>query len=156
MAIIDKLTEFCDAVTMDQETGTYLMGNQIDLGTVTRDVGKGEPVYLILRWTVAPTDGGASATATFSLVSDASASIATNGTATVHLVTPTLLKTQMTAGTYAVYLVPSGLLAYERYLGILMTVGTAGFDAGSFDAWLSVDPVGWYAYPQGSVATVDG
>lgn len=156
MAIIDKLTEFCDAVSMDQETGTFLMGNQIDLGTTVRDVGQGYPLYLVMRWTVTPTDGGDSATATFSLVSDASASIATNGTATVHAVSPALLKTQMTAGTYYNLVVPSGGLAYERYLGILMTVGTAGFDAGSFDAWLSKDPVGWAAYPQGTVSTVDG
>lgn len=150
MAIIDKLTEFCDAVTMDQETGTFLMGNQIDLGAASRNVGDGHPVYLVFRVTATPTDGGDSATATFKLVSDDSASIATNGSATEHIVTDAFLKTQLTAGTTFVYTLPNDQ-TYERYLGILMVVGTAGFDSGSFDAWLSWDPpTTWKAYADAS------
>lgn len=150
--IIDKLTEFADAVSMDQETGTYNMGNQIDLGAVTRDIGQGEPVYLIINVDLIPTDGGDSATATFRLVSDDSASIATNGTATQHLVTGSFLKTQLPTGTRFVFTLPAGGPAYERYLGFQMTVGTAGFDTGNVSAWLSLDPNGWRAYPQGDVS----
>lgn len=149
--IIDKLTEFADAVSMDQETGTFNMGNQIDLGAVVRDIGQGEPVYLIVNIDTAPTDGGDSATATFRLVSDASASIATDGSATQHLVTGPFLKAALPSGTRMVFSLPAGGPDYERYLGFQMTVGTAGFDSGNVSAWLSFDPNGWRAYPQGDI-----
>ena len=146
--IIDKLTEFCDGHTMDYETGTVLLTNQIDLGAAGNDIGNGQPVYWILRFTASATDGGDSATNTFRLVSDDTASIHAS-TSTVHIQTPAFLKTEMTAGTVCVYTLPRDT-RYERYLGVNMITATAGFDAGTVDSFLSYDPAGWKAFADAS------
>ena len=37
--------------------------------------------------------------------------------------------------------------AYERYLGILATIGTTTVTAGAINAFLTRDPTGWKSYP---------
>jgi hypothetical protein len=144
--ILDKRNEFCDAVALNTgAAGTYLVGDQIDLG-VARDMGNGEPMYLVITVDTLPTSGGA-ATAQFQLASDASASIATNGTATVHLETKAFAISEMAAGTMlAAIALPLEGVAYERYLGILQVTGTAAFTAGKINAFLTHDVAKWKSY----------
>jgi hypothetical protein len=145
--ILDKRNEFCDAVALNTgAAGTYLVGDQIDLGAVARDVGNGEPMYLVITVDTLPTSAGA-ATAQFQLASDASASIATNGTATVHLETKAFAISEMAAGTMlAAIALPLEGVAYERYLGILQVTGTAAFTAGKINAFLTHDVAKWKSY----------
>lgn len=145
MAIMDSLTLFCENMDLDQETGTYLAANQIDLGVAGRDPGNGQVVYLNVVVEETFTDGGDSATLQLRLRSDDSASIHAS-TSTGHFETPTLLKAALVAGNKFSFALPVQGTAYERYLGLQAVVGTAGFDAGEITAWLSLDPIGWKAH----------
>ena len=144
--ILDERNEFCDATALNTgAAGTYLIGDQIDLG-VARDVGNGQPMYLVITVDTLPTSGGA-ATAQFSLASDASAAIATDGSATVHLQTKAFAISEMAAGTVlAAIALPMEGVAYERYLGILQTTGTAAFTGGKVNAFLTHDVAKWKSY----------
>lgn len=144
--ILDERTEFCDATSLNTgAAGTYLLGDQIDSGVV-RDLGNGQPIYLAITVDTLPTSGG-SATAQFTLASDDSASIATNGTASVHFVTKAFAISEMAAGTVlAAVALPAQGVAYERYLGVLQTTGTAAFTGGKINAFLTTDVARWRAY----------
>jgi hypothetical protein len=144
--IIDKRNEFCDATALNTgSAGTYLIGDQIDL-TVARDMGNGFAPYLVITVDTLPTSGG-SATAKFILASDASASIATDGSASVHFETKAFAISEMAAGTVlAAVKLPMEGVAYERYLGILQTTGTAAFTGGKVNAFLTMDVAKWKAY----------
>lgn len=146
MAIMDSRTLFGEDFDLDQEAGTYLLTNQIDLGTAGRDPGNGQPVYLNVVVTETFTDGGDSATLQLRLASDDSASIHAT-TSTGHLLTAPMLKALLVAGNRFSFPIPVEGLAYERFLGLQAIVGTAGFDAGMITAWLSLDPIGWKAHP---------
>lgn len=149
MAIMDSRTLFAENFDLDQETGTYLFTNQIDLGAAGRDPGNGQPIYLNVVVEETFTDGGDSATLQLRLASDDSASIHAS-TSTGHLLTAPMLKALLVAGNKFSFPIPVQGLEYERYLGLQAIVATAGFDAGELTAWLSLDPIGWKAYPEGS------
>lgn len=145
--ILDERLEFCENYDLDQETGTYLATNQIDLGSAPtlQDIGNGQPVYLYAVVTEAFTDGGDSATLDIRLVSDDSTSIHAT-TSTIHLSSGTMLKAALPLGAKFIWQLPVKA-NYERYLGINFVVGTAGFDAGMITAGLTLDPHGWTALP---------
>ena len=145
MAIMDSLTLFGEDFDLDQETGTYLFTNQIDLGIAGRDPGNGQVVYLNMVVTEAFTDGGDAATLQFRLASDDTASIHAT-TSTGHLLSAPMLKAVLTLGATFSFALPVEGLVYEQFLGLQALVGTAGFDAGMVTAWLSLDPIGWKAY----------
>lgn len=145
MAIMDKRTIFAENFDMDQETGTYLFTNQIDLGVAGRDPGNGQVVYLCVSVDETFTDGGDSATLQLRLASDDSATIHATAS-TGHFLSAPMLKALLVAGNKFCFTLPVSGLAYERYLGLQAIVATAGFDAGELTAWLSLDPIGWKAY----------
>lgn len=143
--ILDKRNEFCVATAMSGAVGTYPIGDQIDLG-VARDIGTGEQLYLVITVDTQPTSAGA-ATAQFTLASDDTANIATNGTASVHFQTKAFTIAEMTAGAVlAVVALPIEGEAYERFLGILQTTGTAAFTGGKINAFLTHDVAKWKSY----------
>ena len=144
--IIDKRTEFCAATALNTGApGTYRIGDQIDLGTA-RDVGNGEPLYLVITVDTQPTSAGA-ATAQFTLASDNTANIATNGTASVHFQTKAFSIAEMTQGAVlAAVPLPIEGVAYRRFLGILQTTGTAAFTGGRINAFLTPDVARWKSY----------
>jgi hypothetical protein len=144
--IMDERLEFADATALDTSgTDTDLIGDVIDLGSTTSDVGNGQPIYLVIQVDTAVTSGG-SATVDFKLVSDAAAAIAVDGTATQHFASGPVAKATLIVGyTVAVVALPIG--TYERYLGIVTTTATAALTAGKINAFLTYDPVGWTALP---------
>lgn len=144
--ILDERNEFCDATALNTGApGTYLIGDQIDLG-VARDIGSGEQLYLVITVDTPPTSAGA-ATAQFTLASDDTANIATNGTASVHFQTKAFTIAEMTAGAVlAAVALPTEGVAYERFLGILQTTGTAAFTGGRINAFLTPDVAKWKSY----------
>lgn len=155
--IIDSTAEFCDATSVAAAAGTALVGNVIDT-TDARDLGNGQPLYLIISVDTAVITGGSAGTVQFKLSSDSTAAIATDGTATDHILTPTFVTDDsgedLTVGKTLVYALPGGndLKAYERYLGILAVTGTTTTTAGKINAFLSLDPHGWQAYPEAAIA----
>jgi hypothetical protein len=144
--ILDKRNEFCDATALSTGApGTYRIGDQIDLG-VARDIGTGEQLYLVITVDTQPTSAGA-ATAQFTLASDDTANIATNGTASVHFQTKAFSIAEMTAGAVlAAVPLPLEGVAYERFLGVLQTTGTAAFTGGNINAFLTPDVAKWKSY----------
>lgn len=150
--ILDERTEFCDATALNTGVaGTYLIGDQIDLsptgaGVVGRDVGNGDPVYLVITVDTTATSGGA-ATLQISLASDDTAAISTT-TSTIHFTSRVFALASVAAGAVLVCVpLPLEGPAYERYLGILQITGTAAFTAGKLNAFLTHDPAKWYALP---------
>lgn len=151
--ILDKRTEFADATSVANAAATINVGNQIDI-TDVRDVGNGQPVYLIITCDTTIITGGNAGTIRFQLVSDDSASIATNGTATLHWASKLFVTdgddaNEIHAGdTIAVIALPlDGSAEYERYLGVQAVIATTEVTAGAISAFLSFDPTGWKAYP---------
>ena len=144
---LDAQNMFSDAQAV---TTTAISTNVIDLGpttdNTTRDVGTGEPLYLVITVDTPPTSGGA-ATAQFTLASGDTASIATNGTASVHFQTKAFTIAEMTAGAVlAAVALPIEGVAYKRYLGILQTTATAAFTGGKINAFLTHDVAKYKAY----------
>ena len=148
--IEDTNTEFMDAAALNTgAAGTYLIGNVIDLGSA-RDVGDGEPVFLVITVDTGIQVASGTGTVQFVLASDSAAAISTS-TSQRHLVTAAFATstTPIAAGTvlYAAAL-PKGLAqAYKRYLGILQITGTTAISAGKINALLTRDAPNFVAMP---------
>jgi len=155
--ILDSRLEFADAVSVAAAAGTALIGSQISLSTA-RDIGNGQPVYLVITTDTEIITGGTAGTITFSLASDATAAIATDGSATVHHTTRAFVTDDSAAnsaelnagGVIACVALPLEGVPYEGFLGILATIGTTTVTAGKINAFLTLDPRGWQAYPEGA------
>ena len=150
MAILDSNLEFADAVSVAAGAGTALIGDVIDLSAVQRDVGNGEPMYFVINVDTEIITGGSA--------SDAAAAIATDGTATIHYQSHDFItddvaanSPELNAGGYPVVIaLPLEGVPYERYLGVLATIATTTVTAGKINAFLTMDPIGWKPYPDGS------
>lgn len=151
-AVMDELTEFADAASVAAAAGTALIGDVIPL-SVARDIGNGQPVYLVITVDTEIITGGSAGTIKFQLVSDAQAAIATDGTASVHFDTGTFVTddsaandSQMNAGS-VICCVPLPLegRVYEAFLGILAVIATTTVTAGKINAFLTLDPSKWKA-----------
>lgn len=146
--IMDERLEFADAVSVAAAAGTALIGDVIDLGAVARDIGAGDHAFLVITVDTEIITGGAAGTVKFQLVSDAQAAIATDGTATVHLDTGTLVTddaaandNRLNAGATLFYAaLPGEGAVYERFLGILCVTATTTTTAGKINAFITFDP----------------
>jgi hypothetical protein len=151
--ILDERNEFADAVSVAGTAGTALIGDVIDLGSVSRDIGNGQQLYLVIQTDTEIITGGSAGTIKFQLASDAAAAIATDGSASVHFDTGTLVTDDAAAnddrlnagGIIAAVALPMG--TYERYLGVLATIATTTVTAGKINAFLTTDVSKWAAYP---------
>lgn len=143
--ILDERTEFCDADTLTTTTGTNNEGDVID-STVARDLGNGQPVYVVFQVTTAVTSAGA-ATVAFQIASDSVTTLDTAGTQTIHFTSRAVPKAELVAGFTMVVPLPLEDPDYERYLGVQAVVGTAALTAGAINAFLTLDPHGWQSYP---------
>lgn len=154
MAIMDERTEIADSASVVQAAGTYLIGDQIPL-SFARDLGNGQPIYLCITCDTSILAASAG-TIKFQLASDATAAIATDGSASVHFETGTFVtnvdaSNAIDAG-MVIACVPlplEGLRPYENFLGLLCTIATAAVTQGKINAWLSLTPIGNKFYPEG-------
>lgn len=144
--IIDNNLEFADAASVVAAAGTTLIGDVIDLGAVQRDVGAGQPLWLVITCATSIITAGTAGTIQFALVSDAQEAIAVDGSATVHLqsaafVTDDDALNRWDAGS-VIFAAPLPIegATYERYLGVLSTVGITATSAGAINAFLTLDP----------------
>lgn len=153
--ILDDFLEFADAVSVVGATGTALIGDVVDT-IVHRDIGSGQPLFLVVTVDTSVITAGAAGTIQFQLVSDAQPAIAVDGSATVHvssgpLVTGVIGSTspKLKAGQLAFSVaLPMEGPVYERYVGILAVVGTTATSAGKINAFLTLDPTAWQDYPK--------
>jgi hypothetical protein len=151
--ILDERTEFADAVSVAQTAGTYNLGDVIDT-SVVRDMGQGQPVYLVLTVDTEVITGGVAGTIQFQLVSDAVTTPDTS-TATKHLYSPVYTTDDAGAnspelnagGVPWIVALPAEGEQYERYVGVQYVVATTTTTAGNVNAFLTLDPYGWKSYP---------
>jgi ribosomal protein L2 len=142
---VDKLLEFCDAVSLAAATAaSTIIGNVIDLGTsptgaILTNV-QGYPgnsdVYLVIQMATAA--AGANSTKVFELRSSTLVAL-TGGTTTTHLTTSAIAMATLAAG-YQVFNGPIPRGTYQRYLGIWATNAGDSMTGGTVDAFLTLDP----------------
>lgn len=152
--VLDELLEFADAVSVAAVASTFVVGDVIDLGAASRDIGNGEPLYLVITTDTEVITGGVAGTIQFDLVSDALATLGGGVLAncTTHFSTGLLVTDDAAVndarlnagGVIAAVALPYG--SYEQYLGILCTVGTTTTTAGKVNAFLTHDVAKWAAY----------
>ena len=147
MAIIDKRTELADAISVAAAAGTINVGSQVD-ASVVRDLGAGQTVWLIVTVDTAVVTGGAAGTIRFQLASDSTASIATDGTQSIHA-TSALFVTDdagydLEIGDIAwqIALPTDGQEPYEQFIGLQAVIATTTTTAGKVNAWLSLAQIG--------------
>lgn len=148
---MDKRTEFADAIAVGTATGTAIIGDVIDLED-QRDIGSSANVWLVVQLQTAMVSAGA-ATLQLKLVSDAQAALATDGSATEHIVSSVMAYDSVAAGDVllqAILPLERSGKPYERYLGIIGTIGTAALTAGKINAFLTLQPPVQKAYPDGA------
>ncbi|WP_409287523.1 Bbp16 family capsid cement protein [Pseudomonas guariconensis] len=147
---VDKQAEFSDSQAV---TATAISTNVYDLyprgnavnTNVTRDIGVGEDVYLVVQCDTTATAAGA-ATVTVTLESSSTADLAT--APTVHFASAALALANLTGGTTLLAIkLPAG--SYNRYVGVRYTVGTGPLTAGAFSAFLAKDIQAFRAYVKG-------
>ncbi len=134
--ILDERTEIADAVSIAAGTGTALIGDVIDL-TVARDVGQGQPVYLVIQ--VTETFSGTSTTVNFRVRSDGVVAIHAT-TSTAHVETGLIAEAVLVLGHRIVLALPGAGNAYERYLGVQAIISVATLDNGSVNIFLTTEP----------------
>ena len=148
--ILDKNLEFADATSVGTPNSTTVnVGNVADLGATSRDIGAGEPIYLVIQVTTAITSGGA-ATVRFHLSSDDAVSMAVDGSASTHYASDVIAKATLVAGYTIVAPLPAESPVYERYLGLqIEEVAGQVLTAGNVNAFLTLTPRRYRAYPDG-------
>lgn len=151
--ILDERLEFADALSIAAVAGTAIVGDVIDLGAGVADIGIGEDMWVVIQTTTEIITAGLAGTIEFFLVSDSLATLGAGVVAdcTRHLSSGSLVTDDAAAndaklnagGVILAARLPAG--TYERYLGILCTIGGQTVTAGAVNAFLTKDYAKWAA-----------
>jgi hypothetical protein len=156
---LDERLEFADATSVAAAAGTSVIGDVIDLKSPTTNPNttvdlEGSDLYLVITTDTEVITGGSAGTLELFLVSDALATLGAGVVAscTTHIAVGSLVTDDSAANSDALNVggmiycgkLPKG--SYERYLGILATVGTTTITAGKINAFLTRDPALYRAY----------
>jgi len=151
--IFDARLEFADAAAVTYAPTTANLPNQIDTGSIVRDIGNGDPMYVVVMVDTAITVATTAGTIRYRIVSDDTAAISTT-TCTVHATSPSYATSstataanRTTAGSVAWVFKLSQGIAYERFLGVQVMVGTNTIAAGKVNSFITKDSMGWTATP---------
>lgn len=152
--ILDNDLEFADALDIAAVAGTANAGDVVD-AQVVRDLGNGQPVYLVVNVDTEIITGGTAGTIQFQLVSDSTAVPSTDGSQTIHAISEEFVTddaaandSELNAGGYPfVIALPLEGPEYERFLGLQVVIGTTTVTVGAINAFLTLDPIGWKSYP---------
>lgn len=146
--ISDKLLTLADGTALNTgAAANYVIGDQIDTRVSARGLGAmvgAATLYLVITVDTTATSAG-SATASFSLLTDGDSAM---GSPTVVFTTPVLPVASLTAGTLVCAMALPVGFAWERYIGLRQTTGTAAFTAGAVSAILTHVPPARFSYPQ--------
>lgn len=148
--ILDERLEFVDAVALNTGApATFLLGDVVDLWAnlpatgQNRDIGLGEELFFVATVDTTATSGGA-ATLVLNLITDDNSAMASP--AIVYSTAAIPVATLVAGYRICAVALPIEGVAYERYLGISQTTGTAAFTAGKINAFLTKDVAKWRAY----------
>ena len=151
--ILDSRLELADAFTVPTGAATTVLGTSnmtIDTGTVVRDLGNGEDMYLFVTVDTTISHSAGTGTLKFDLVTSANAD-GSSGTVLASSRTVTVpsggsAATNTLAGsTFWSIAMPQGV-AYARYLAVQSVVAT-GITAGKVNIFFTKDKTGNPAYP---------
>lgn len=143
---LDKRSTFGLAAAIGASTGVRNVGDVIPLD-VDRDIGAGEPLYLVVQIETTLDDTTGDATVQFQLVSDDTETIAIDGSQTIHWQSPVYDPADaLEAGQIvAVIALPQGQ-KYGKFLGFQANVGEEALTAGKVNAFLVRDVANWVPY----------
>lgn len=144
--ILDTTLEFADNLDVKAAgAGTVVLAKAVDLQEVVSYLGVGQPtMYLVVQVTKAFTTS-ASATVDIQLVSD-STDPATGGVM-LHWSTGDLAAAALTLDRQFIVPLPAGT-AYAQYLQMQVVTKVGATTAGSINAFLTVEPGQYLAYPE--------
>ena len=147
--ITDKLATFADGTALNTGgAADYVIGEQIDLGA-NYQLWDVDELYFVVTVDTTATSGG-SATLAVSLVTDDNSSLSSP---TKVFTTTVTAVAALTAGTVLAKVeVPKGV-AWERYIGIVQTTGTAAFTAGKINAFFTATPSNYRSFADALTAS---
>lgn len=137
--LIDTQMQFCEDQAL---TTTADATNVIDLQAAKRELGDGEPVWLVIDVGTALASG---TSVNFGLYTDDNAAMSSD-----TLLYQTGVLTTAAINALGRIAIPLGIIstAFERYLSLTFTiVGT--YNAGTITAWLGTQPENWKAPASG-------
>ncbi len=145
---MDNNLEFADETSVGTPNSTTVNVGDIVDSDVARDLGTGEPMYLVVQVTTAIVSGG-SATVRFKLVSDSTSTIAVDGTATEHAAMESTAVALLVAGfQWIVALPPEGSVAYQQFLAFQVEEDAGqALNGGAVNAFLTPNPRSYQGYP---------
>ncbi len=132
---VDDHLLLCDNQEMIGSSTSDYSSQAINLGN-ERDVGKGEPLILVINVTTAFASGTSIGTVVFALVDEEDETLA--GTSVVIVQTAPLLVTALPAGKIIVIPLPAGLIT-QQYLGLKVTYAAEEVTAGKIDAFIALN-----------------
>lgn len=139
MAVIDSRLEFGASESIIGSTGTNNVGSSIDIA-VAGDMGVGKPLWLCVQVQTAVDSATDGASVAFQLVSDATATIATDASQTVHINSGAIAEATLVADYRFCVALPREGNAYERFLALQAVVSGEAVTAGAVDAFITCDP----------------
>lgn len=158
MTMLDKLAEFADnsSAVMTAGATALVLPNQIPL-TQARDIGVGEPIYLVVSVGETALQAAGAGSVEVQLVSDATDTIATDTSVTYHLRSPSITTANNTTSNPVgkvlfVAAVPmqgasgTGTSAYEPVLAVRLLATTQNITGGTVNAYLTKNPQAYRAY----------
>lgn len=138
--IIDAQNQLSDAQAV---TAAAVSTNSIDLGSVGRDIGVGESLYLVVSVQTDLTHGGGGTGVDVILVDDDNGALSSPA----DLLTIGQLASDAVAGTRIVYRLSPDVIGTQRYLGVRYNPTGANLTGGNIDAFITKDIQAFTAYP---------
>lgn len=127
--ILDKEHEFSSEQAVTSAAGST---NTIDLGAV-RDIGTGEPLYVVVVVDVAMTDTGSNSTLTVALEGDSTTTFTPDGTQDLFTIPAVTAAGQV----FYARLDPGAAPLAYRYIRLKYTPNNGDLSTGSFSAYLA-------------------
>jgi hypothetical protein len=135
---MDSQNLFSDAQAITAAAGST---NTIDLGAV-RDIGTGQPLYVVVSVDVAFTDGSSDSTLTVALEGDSTTTITPDGTYTLFTI-PALAAA---GNVYYAAIPPGALAANYQYIRLYYTPNSGNLTTGTVTAFLTTDIQKYVSY----------
>ena len=138
----DGLLLFSDSQAI---TATTTSTNGLDWGTITRQMGIGNSLYVVTVVTVAMTDAGSNSTITVALGTDDNAAFSseTTGVQTLYVI-PAV---QAIGAQFIARLQP--ITTPEEFCRLTYTTTNGDLTTGSFTSFITDNVQAWTAYPKG-------
>ena len=147
--ILDERTEFLAETNVFAAAGANLVGDVIDLGLPTRDIGQGQPLWWMVLVTTAFV--GATSTTDFQIRSDVTGTVHPTA-GTLHVTTGAIAVAALVAGARFMIPLPVHGNVYEQFLGLIVVGAVATTTVGAITSGLTLDPTGWVPYPDALAA----